>query len=145
MVATYCQKKFYDSEPVPEFTMTVIWNDIFTEMARNVDLDKNRKAYIFEVDLAKLTKDLQRFYGSRGNIRREAEFPKKAWVQKAFDGFVRLGYVELMEQDKYRVFFRHVRGDILEKFAKQRINPKTKKPSPSEKQLPLFEKSEEKD
>jgi hypothetical protein len=139
VIRAYGQIKFYDSEPEPEFTMAVIWNDLFTEMARSTEIDKNRKAYIFEVDVISITKELQKLYGSNGNAPRQVEFPRKTWVRKAFDAFSRLGYVESIGHDRYRVFYKQIRGDILERFTKQRINPKTKKPRDNGKQLSLFE------
>lgn len=135
IVGTYGERKFYDTEPEPEFTMSVLWLDIFHDLAKNVDYDKNLKAYPLEVDVNGVTKELQRLYGSTGKNHREAQFPKKAWVQKAIDGFVRLGLAEVLSHDNYRILFRHIKGDVLEKFAKQRQNSKTKKPLDNEKQL----------
>ncbi len=139
VVGTYGDRKFYDTEPEPEFTMQVLWMDIFNEMARNVVFNKNIKAYLLEVDINDMTKELQRLYGSTGSKHREAQFPKKAWVQKAFDGFVRLDLAEVISHDKYRVFFKQIRGDILEKFSKQRQNSKTKKLSDDGKQLTFLD------
>lgn len=139
VVGTYGDRKFYDTEPEPEFTMSVLWMDIFNEMVRSVEFNKNLKAYLLEVDINDMTKELQRLYGSTGKQHREAQFPKKAWVQKAFDGFARLNLAEVISHDKYRVFFRQIRGDILEKFAKQRQNPKTKKPIDNGEQLTFLD------
>ena len=137
VVGTYGVKKFYDSEPEAEFTMSVIWLDIFTDMARKVAYDKNIKAYPLDINLNNITNELQKLYGSTGKGHREVQFPKKAWVKRAFDGFVRIGLAEEISPDSYRVFFKQVKGDTLEKFSKQRISPKTKKVLESERQLTL--------
>lgn len=139
VVGAYGEKKFYDTEPEPEFTMSVLWMDIFNETARGIEFNKNLKAYLLEVDVNDVTKELQRLYGSTGNKHREAQFPKKAWVRKAFDGFVRLDLAEIISHDKYRVFFKQIRGDILEKFAKQRQNSETKKSIDDGKQLTFLD------
>jgi hypothetical protein len=118
MLGTYGQKKFYDTEPEVEFTMEVIWDHILPEMATKVIFDKNLNAYVFEVNVSTVTKELQNNYGFTGNLPREVELPKKSWVRKAFDGFTRIGLMEYIDSDRYRVSYKKIRGDCLERFIK---------------------------
>lgn len=118
VTASFGERKFYDSEPAPEFTMIVIWQDIFNHIARNYEFNRDIKAYIFDVDVTEITRELQQNYGSTGNSHRSVEFPKKIWVNKAFDGFVRLHLAEKLDNDKYRIYYKLIRTDLLEKFSK---------------------------
>ncbi len=119
VTAGFGERKFYDSEPATEFTMIVIWQDIFNHIARNYEFNRDLKAYIFDVDAKEITRELQQNYGSTGNIHRSVEFPKKIWVNKAFDGFVRLHLAEKLDNGNYRVYYKPIRTDLLEKFSKQ--------------------------
>jgi hypothetical protein len=139
VVATYGEKKFYDSEPEAEFTMSVIWLDIFTDMARDVEYNKSLKAYPLEIDINRITCELQKVYGSTGTEHREAQYPKKAWVKRALDGFVRIGLAQEVSADHYRVSFKPIRGDALEKFAKQRVTASAMTGINGERQLSFLE------
>ncbi len=135
VVRTYGERKFYDTEPEPEFTMSVIWLDILTDLARKAEFDKTLRAYPLDIALNDVTIELQKLYGSAGKAHREVQFPKKAWVKRAFDGFVRIGFAKEISSGVYRVYFKQFKGDMLERFAKQRLNPKTKKVREEEQQL----------
>ncbi len=135
VVGTYGEKKFYDVEPETEFTMVVLWQDIFTDFAQSAEFDKALKAYIIEVDVNALTKELQRLYGSQGNAAGEVQFPRKAWIKKACNGFVRVGVADVIDKDRYRIYFKALRGDLITRFAKQRKKTRANKESDGTQQL----------
>ena len=123
VVGTYGSMKFYDAPPVVEHTMVNLWQDIFTGMKSDFPYDEEARAWLFNVTLESLTDDLQRLYGSSGNRPREVAFPRKAWIREAMNALVRLGYAEkAAESDEYVVYFKRVKGDVLERFSLHRAS-----------------------
>src|SRR3989304_1429488 len=142
ILASYGYRKFYDTEPEPEFTMQVIWMDIFNGMKNDYIYDETMKAYVFEIDLMNITEELQKLYGSTGMNHREPQFPKKAWVKRAIEGFVCLGLAEYKANDTYRIFYKDFKSDILEKFYKHRLQD-SKLARTKTKQLSFLEINQE--
>lgn len=133
-------KRFYDAQPITEHTMVVLWQDIFTEMKSNVEFDEKLSVWPLEVEIEALTRELQRLFGSEGNVKRETAYPRNAWVREAMDQFVRLELASRGEDgNKYVVNFKRLRGDILGNFVKGRYIPKKK--GKTYEQLGLFGES----
>jgi hypothetical protein len=140
VVASYGDKKFYDSPPnSPEHTMYIMWQIIFNEKKAEVAFDEERKAWPLDVNLDDLTSDLQRLYGSTGANEREVRFPKVKWVREAMDAFVKLNLAVSAGNGKdYIVLFKRITGDIIERFAKHRQVKEKTDSSDSPQQLSLL-------
>lgn len=121
-------KRFYDQEPsVVEYTMVLLWQVVFTERYLNSDFDEISKNWLIKVDLDELTEYLQKLYGSKSNEERERTYPRRKWIKKALDAFVRLDLAKFDKtNENYTIKFRRLqRGDIFLRFSKHRIiNPK---------------------
>ena len=140
VIATHGELKFYDSPPVTEYLMAILWQDVFNERKSEIEYDEEYKAWVFEVSIDELTKDLQRLFGSEGNVSRDVQFPKNEWIQEAMNGFVNLGYAKKQSDDgNYLVLFKKIAGDVIERFAKHRV-PSQKMVEKEATQLRLFNK-----
>lgn len=121
VIASYGEKKFYDSEPVTEHTMEILWQVLFNEMKSEKDYDEQDRAWLLPVNLNDLTEDLQRLYGSTGSEPRRVAFPRVQWVRNAMDAFVSLELAQKVDDSQYYVvYFKKIRGDVLERFVKHR-------------------------
>jgi hypothetical protein len=139
VVGTYSVRKFYDSPPVVEFTMSVIWMDILTPEVETVEFDKKLHGHPIRVKLDALTRELQKCFGQQSSGPREVEFPHRDWVKSAMDGFVQLDLAREMDLEKddcdYLVIYHRIAAkDILEYFANHMRGTKP----PRSKQLRLM-------
>jgi len=141
VLATYGEKKFYDSRPVTEYTMNILWQDIFNEKKSEVEYNKEKRAWPFKVNVKDITRELQKLFGSEANEKREVSFPKNAWVRGAMDGFVNLNLAQkISDTGDYIVQFKRITGELIDRFSKHRILPKKKK-AKDQRQLTLFNKT----
>ena len=137
VVVSYGNQKFYDSEPpCVEYTMAILWQDIFNSM-RGQSFDKKMKAYPIDVSIHSLTDEIQKLYGAKSSSSRDVEFPTISWIKRAMDTFVNMNHAEKFDDDKYRVYFKLLREDPISYFAKHIRDNNTDKQNPSS-QLPLF-------
>lgn len=145
---SYGNIKFYDSKPEPEYLLSIIWQDIFTPLKREVEFNRQLKCYPIKTDIQTLTNELQKSYGAIAlqkscNIdsgdEREVEYPKSSWVQEALGILIKLGLALKDDEDNYTIFFRELRlrgdRDIVDYFAKHRA----KKEREEDSQRGLFE------
>jgi hypothetical protein len=136
VVGTYGEKKFYDSEPVTEHTMLILWQVLFTEKKSETQYNEQERAWLIPVHLDDLKADLQRLYGSQGSEPRGVEFPLTEWVRKAMDAFVVLNLASKGNENKeYTVHFRRIKGDVLERFVGHRSVKKATLDTSKAKQL----------
>ena len=80
---SYGEKKFCDFQPIPEHTMTILWQDLFTEMKQKVTYDQKAKAYPINVNIENLTVELQKLYGAVGIEPRQITYPRAEWVTRS--------------------------------------------------------------
>jgi hypothetical protein len=137
VIASFGEKKFYDSRPITEHTMSILWQNLFTDMKSGVGYDESVGAWPLDVNLHELTEELQRLYGSSGGDHREVSYPRMEWTRTAMEALVKLGFaVPSDDRQAYTVFFKRITGDIIERFAKHR---EPQRQTPEVSQLPLFE------
>ena len=136
------QLKFYDQRPVTEYLMVVLWNDLFTSAASEIEFDDDLRSFAFEVSVDDLASDLQRFYGSEGLETRDRKFPRAAWVRGALDAFAVLDLAEKSDEiGTYLIKFRKTlrtgeSGDLIDRFSRHRTEEKNS--DTSAKQLDLI-------
>jgi hypothetical protein len=109
---------FYDSEPEVPYTMSIIWDKIFPEKATP---EKFRAAggrriidLTFTVD--EILEKCRRFFSSPNSC-----FPRKSWITKAMDGFVKLKRAKKIASETYNVSYHKIGTDSLEIFAREWI------------------------
>jgi hypothetical protein len=142
VVATYGPKKFYDTEPPAiEFTMAVIWQDVFTPDAIASRHEKILSGIPLYVSLDKLTLELQMLYGQTSDTPRDVEFPKKDWIHAAMEEFVNIGLARHLEDHPdgcdYLVTFRQIKKELIEYFVDSRKKANAR--GPKARQLNLFD------
>jgi hypothetical protein len=137
VVSTYGKQKFFDCEPpVVEYTMTILWQDIFNSM-RGGKIDRKQNVFPIEVSIQQLTDELQKLYGSVGNSHRDVEYPQSSWIRSAMDAFVCLGYAIKKDEENYTILFRKISNDLISNFANHKKNPSKEKTIQAD-QLTLF-------
>lgn len=139
VLASFGEKKFYDSQPITEYIMEILWQVIFTERKSETEYDNEFKAWVFEINLDELTNDLQNLYGSEGNNPREVCYPRIGWVREAMEGFVNLGLAQKTSgKGNYIVLFKRLTGNVIEMLSKHRQNSIMQKQDDT-RQLSLFD------
>ncbi|MBE0410774.1 MAG: hypothetical protein IBX69_13705 [Anaerolineales bacterium] len=124
VLVSYGEKKFYDSEPIIEYIMVILWQDLFTDMKTGVEYNEAHKAWLLNINIDDLTVELQKLFGSESNEYREIKYPKTSWVRKAMDAFVKIKLAKKANNGKdYKVLFKYLHGDPIEKFSKHREQP----------------------
>lgn len=139
------KQKFYDQEPeIVEYVMVLLWQNVFTELYRNSKFDDLTKVWLIEVDLDKLTEELQKLYGNKSNEPRERTYPRKKWIQKALDAFILLNLAtHTSKKNVYEIKFKKLRGgDLFQRFYRHREIAAKKKTKTITIQPELFSKSE---
>lgn len=133
--------KFYDSEPPVVYTTRIFWENICGARKSADTWSKDKKAHILQMTVEDVTDELQEFFGQPSRGEREQEIPNQKWVRKTLDFLVDVRYAEKIEEGQYTVFWKEIRGDTLERFAKLWLELKKKKPRKKTKgkQLKLFE------
>jgi len=143
VLVSYVEKQFYDSRPLCEHTMVSLWQHVFNEMKATADYDEEERAWVLDVNVMHLTSELQSLSGSTGDQPREVAFPRTDWIREAMEAYALLGLARRVgEGQDFQVFFRRIRGDIIERFAKHRSHLKQTGKGLG-KQLPLFGVGEE--
>jgi hypothetical protein len=146
VLSTYSNKQFYDSEPESEYLMAMIWSDIVIPASTNSRRDPETGRPIIDISVGAVTETLQRAYGSTGGSDREVEYPKRSWVATACTRFVRLKLARQVDSDNFRILYRSLRGDLIERFhgiSEPHGSRRTKLPGSRRSRdsgtLPLFE------
>lgn len=138
LVVSYGTWKFYDSPPPTEYLMEVLWQHIFTPMKSEAEFDEASRCWPLYVNVEDLTRDVQDLFGSQGGEPREVEYPQRDWVKLALEALVRLELAKPKENGEYIVLFRELRGDVIERFARQRTK-RAKQEGPDVVQPRLFD------
>jgi len=143
----YGRIKFNDSEPEPEYLLTIMWQDIFTALHREVEYNKGLKCYPLNVDVEDITRELQRGYGSQAlqkncniepNAEREVEFPQISWVRSALDILEKLKVAKKNTQNNYAIYFNRLRTEDMVKYFSKYRKRKKEPPSEDQAQISLF-------
>lgn len=119
LLASRSIRKFYDSPPPIEYTMSILWQNIFTPMISEERLNRESRTYSLPVNLDKITNELRSTYGSASRIERDVSFPRRKSVRDAMDAFVSIGLATQPDNDNYTVHFKKLQ-DPLRKFSKVR-------------------------
>jgi hypothetical protein len=112
--------KFYDAEPPIEYTMNVLWMNIFNEIMEREDSGKT-----ISVSCKDVTEIIREKYAFQQVDSRQPKIPKEVWIRKALDIFVKIKYAKKdpASNDKYLVKYTHKRKDsMLDFFSKKHFN-----------------------
>lgn len=143
VIAQFPVVTFYDSPPEPEYILQILWLDILPERSRRYEYDARLGCIPVPVSSRAITEELQLAFGHRALQcdERSVEFPRHGWVREALDALVSLHLAERLPEstdDDYRVFYRDIQGDILERFARRRVTQApVKSPLPGQTELGL--------
>lgn len=139
LIADFSGAKFYDGTPPPEIVMELLWHDVFTRRRSTDKIERDASVgyYPLRVSVSDLTNTLQREYGSPGATREDVQYPTQESVKDALDAFVRIDLAKHDSGDEYLIKFRHLRVELIERFAQQRLTlPPTAPPTVVQLTLP---------
>lgn len=139
IIGSYGELKFYDARPnVIEYMMSVLWQNIFNpKKSEEGVFNEKFSRWEFSVSIDELTEELQKVYGKISMNDRDKSFPKTSWVKEALDSFVEIGFAEETESKNFIIFFKKIKGDVVEEFIK-RVRKSVKRSKNEGEQLSLF-------
>lgn len=131
--------KFYDADPSVEYTMNVLWMNVFSTIK---DEKNNSENKFITVSCDSVIKILQERYSFSQSDSRQPKAPRAARVREALDTFVKIncGYRDVSDKDKYNIRYSYPRKDsMIEVFARKNFEADHKrKKGDSSKQLELL-------
>ena len=107
-------------------TVYILWHHYLGEKKKDALWDTNLKAYKFEINFEQLVNDMQVFFGQPSSGEREQSFPHAKWIRKALEFLEKIGYCKKKDKSIYFIYWKDLRGDILERFIKDYLNLKSK-------------------
>ena len=107
---------FYDSEPEPAYTMSILWDKIFPnkispEMYRKAGSKKKPE---ITITINEILNECKTFFSSPNS-----SFPRKSWINKAMDELVKLKRAKKIDDGVYKVFYQRINPDPLKIFVKE--------------------------
>lgn len=99
---------FYDSEPRPPYTMSILWEKIFSEAVKGRILQEGAPLCITVDEIMEGFRALASFAPS---------IPRRRWIAKAMDGLVKIRMARKGAGGAYVVDYASIKGeDLLEVF-----------------------------
>ena len=94
--------KFYDSRPPLPYVMSVLWVNVFLNLAHGKKLKKLRMnaQVTMDVEVGRIHR-----LASRLAPQSNPGCVKRAWIKDSMEEFVRIGLAERTGIDKYRIFY----------------------------------------
>lgn len=107
---------FYDSEPELPYTMSILWDKIFSnkvtpEMYRQAG---GKKTIEITITVDEILEECKTYLSSPSSC-----FPHKRWINKAMDGLVKLKRAKKIDEKTYEVFYHRINPDPLRTFVKE--------------------------
>jgi hypothetical protein len=122
VLKTFPSIQYYDQPPPLPLLLTRLWMDVFQSMIENGVYNEEAKITRISASVEEITKIMQRAYGSGAlySDARSVEFPKKKWIQRAFDVLVKYNLANAPTDggDTYEILYKGFRDDVLEHFIK---------------------------
>lgn len=109
---TISKVKFYDAEPPIEYTMNVLWMNVFNEFSQREAEETKKEIY---VSCSEATELLREKYAFPQEDTRQPKIPKKDWIRNALDVFVKINYAkrDISDNDKYIVKYSYPKKENM--------------------------------
>lgn len=120
-------RKFLDHKPPLPLILQILWSDLFVKYAAESEPDPDGRVTQIKISVAKVTKDLQTYYGYKSAGPRSPEIPKASWIAEALDALADFGLAQKSGNGDYLVGYRKVRRDIVEFFGRRCFRSERKK------------------
>ncbi len=119
LVVVYRDRKFVDFEPPMPYVLQMLWDYVFSTYTAEFPVTAANKGKIpITVDLDRLSEDMQNNYGFKAQDSRSNAVPARAWIKKAMDHLVVFKMASKVDEKKYTVQYRSIRGDHIEYFGR---------------------------
>ncbi|MGE3844946.1 MAG: hypothetical protein AB7I50_25560 [Vicinamibacterales bacterium] len=117
LIRHYRDPKFMDAEPPLPYTLWVLWDLVFSQLASGKEPGRGVNWIGLDVEAASLTRHVQDFYGFRSEGAHSVEIPRLRWIRRALDALVTFGMAKRGSETRYEVRYRRLRSkDMLMKF-----------------------------
>lgn len=113
--------KFYDEEPETEYVMAWLWTGVFNKTPEAIDyrLAFGKKTIDVEISTDRAFENLRESCGPPiEDKNHQIHIPKKKWVKKALENFVKIDLATKSDEDTYAIKYHRVKGqkEILNLF-----------------------------
>ena len=138
MVSQMSRVKFYDAEPPVEYTMNVLWFCVFNELAESPSAGEGNE---LAVNGQTITGMLRERFSFRAIDDKQPQSPRTAWINRALDAFVSIGWARKKSSGGYDITYKSYRrkDSLLDVFAKKVFESKLEKRSKNKvRQLQLL-------
>jgi hypothetical protein len=117
LIRHYRDPKFMDSEPPRAYTLWVLWDLVFSQMAAGRENERDSNWIAVDVEVGALTGHVQSFYGFTSDGPHSVEIPRRRWIRRALDALVIFGMAKRLSETNYRIRYRRLRSkDMLMTF-----------------------------
>ena len=106
----YNDVRFIDTEPPLAYTLFVLWDAMFPKLVEGREAEEGKPWTAIDVEVESLTREVQKYYGLRGDGPHAIEVPRQRWIRRALDALVVFGMAERVTAGKsYKVRYRRYR------------------------------------
>jgi hypothetical protein len=118
IISEFATIKFYDSEPPVLLTMVILWEKIFNTLPDSAEFRTARGGRIsIKANIEELFRLCKEFFAPKES---DVEIPKKSWIRRAMEKFVKIGVAKQLDAGIYQIYYRRVlHGDPLKFFAER--------------------------
>jgi hypothetical protein len=122
------QVRFYDSPPPIPYTLRLLWEQVFPDLAQGIERDKKKGFTPVPVTVENLTQTLQKFFGYEADATGNRGIPRSEWVANALRTLDLLRMAELGKAaGSYTIRYKAIHGDVLERLGRLCYNLQHKK------------------
>lgn len=141
VLKTFSHVQYYDDNPPLLLVLVNLWMDYFPSLMQKESFDAEEKVWRIEVSLSNTVSEIQRAHGSGAlaSDERSCRFPRKEVIRQAFTWLEthKMASRIANKKDSYVIFYRKLRRDVKEHFAKLDTSTGRDEDDALE-QLPLF-------
>jgi hypothetical protein len=123
------QVRFYDSPPPIPYTLRLLWEQVFPELAQGIARDKKKGYTPIPVTIEALTQTLQKFFGYEPDTTGNRGIPRSEWIVSSLKVLDSLRMAEPGgTAGSYTIRYKTIHGDVLERLGRLCYNLQQKKP-----------------
>jgi hypothetical protein len=122
------QVRFYDSPPPIPYTLRLLWEQVFPDLAQGIARDKKKGYTPIPVTVEALTQTLQKFFGYEPDATGNRGMPRSEWIANSMKVLDSLRMAEPGDTaGSYTIRYKAIHGDVLERLGRLCYNLQHKK------------------
>jgi len=122
------QIRFYDSPPPIPYTLRLLWEQVFPDLAQGIARDKKKGYTPIPITVEALTQTLQEFFGYEPDATGNRGIPRSEWIANSMRVLDSLRMAEPgAAAGSYTIRYKAIHGDVLERLGRLCYNLQQKK------------------